>query len=140
MHLFTVSDNNNITRNLISDNVQYGIRILSTSGNRIWNNSFIDNNGAGPIYSPAHIQASDDGLNFWNSSGYGNFWSDLTGPDIVPPYGIVDWSYNLTGSGGMKDYYPRTAPSMPIPEPAILILAGIVVATFLMLRRTRKKS
>jgi len=40
----------------------------------------------------------------------------------------------------MKDYYPRTAPSMPIPEPAILILAGIVVATFLMLRRTRKKS
>jgi len=139
MHLFTVSDNNNISRNLISDNVQYGIRILSTSGNRIWNNSFIDNNGAGPIYSPAHIQASDDGNNFWNSSGYGNFWSDLTGPDIVPPYGIVDWSYNLTGSGGMKDHYPRTTPSMPIPEPAILILAGIMIVAFVMIGRTRKK-
>jgi parallel beta-helix repeat protein len=72
---------------------------MSGTGNRIWNNTFIDNSG----------QAIDDGVrNWWNSTdGYGNYWSDLTTPDADFD-GIVDWPYNLSGSAGAKDYYPRT--------------------------------
>jgi len=88
------------------------VNIQSGSNNRIWNNTFINNNGAGSVYNPSNIQAYDAGTNNrWNSSGtlhgYGNWWSDLTAPDMNLD-GIVDWSYNLTGSAGAKDYCPLT--------------------------------
>jgi len=53
--------------------------------------------------------------------------------------GTVDWSYNLTGSVGAKDYYPLTTPAPPIPELLTLILAGVMIVASLMVGRTRKK-
>jgi len=136
---------NNFTQNFIYDNEMYGASIVrsDSSDNRFWNNTFISNNGAGSVYDINHIQAYDDGTNnWWNTSGsphgYGNYWSDLTTPD-ANFNGVVDWSYNLTGSAGAKDYYPLTTPTMPIPEPAILILAGVMMMIFLMVGRARKK-
>lgn len=107
------SSNNNMTLNEMYNNVGQGVFIETGSNNMIWNNSFMGNSGGG-------IQANDDGTgNLWNTSGtphgYGNYWSTLTGPDVDLD-GIVDWSYNLTGSAGAKDYYPLARVPTQIPE------------------------
>jgi hypothetical protein len=69
--------------------------------------------------------------------GYGNYWSDWIGPDDNGD-GIVDISYNLTGSAGAKDYYPLSG-GYGIPEPSVLILAGIMTLISIMICRTRKR-
>jgi hypothetical protein len=96
----------------LCNNTGYGVYIWSGSNNnRIWNNTFIGNNGAGSAYNSTHTQSYDDGTsNRWNSSGslhgYGNWWSDWQTQDIVPPFGIADSPYDISGSAGAKDYYP----------------------------------
>jgi hypothetical protein len=117
---------------------------LSTN-NRIWNNTFIDNNGAGSTYDPNHIQASDElAGNWWNSTdGYGNYWSDWTTPDVAPPDGIVDVPYDIAGTAGAKDYYPlTTTPSEPIPEFGAmpLVLMVLLVAIVLTIGARRRKA
>ena len=108
----------------------------ASSSNIVFNNTFIGNNGAGSTYNSSHVQAYDDGTNnWWNSTdGYGNWWSDWTKPDYVPPYGIVDLPYNISGSAGAKDYYPlTTTPTQPIPEfgvmPFVVVLMAAIVFT-----------
>lgn len=121
---------NLIANNTVSDNMLWGITVSSDSeSNRIWNNTLICNNGATHIYNVTHIQACDDGLNnWWNSTdGYGNNWSDWTTPDDVPPYGIVDVPYNISGSAGAKDYHPLTTAPEPKPESGMMPLVVIVL-------------
>lgn len=135
------NNDNEIAGNHVQDSTDYGIIIVWGSGNRVWNNTLIDNNGAGAVYDVGHLQGYDgDSGNFWNTSGsphgYGNNWSDLQAPDSDWD-GIVDWSYNM--SGGVKDYYPLTTPGTPIPEPAVLILIGLMVSVFFVSNRIRKK-
>lgn len=126
-----------LSRNLICNNVGYGVFISSGSNNRIWNNTFVGNRGAGSAYSPAHVQAYDDGINWWNSSdtphGYGNYWGDWQSPDNVPPYGIVDSPYNVGGSAGAKDFYPLTTPQAPIPEFGVMPFVVMVLLAMIML-------
>jgi hypothetical protein len=97
--------------NRIENSTGYGMRLSGTStGNRIWGNQFLFNNGLGK-------QACDEsGTNFWNATGSGNYWSDWTGPDVVPPYGIVDIPYTLAGTTGACDNYPLTSHPTQIPE------------------------
>lgn len=135
------NNDNEITGNLVEDNTDYGIIIVWGHNNRVWNNTITDNNGAGAVYDVLHIQGYDgDSGNFWNTSGtphgYGNNWSDLRAPDSDWD-GIVDWSYNM--SFGVKDYYPLTVPGTPIPEPAVLILIGLMVSVFFVSNHIRKK-
>ncbi len=107
------SSNNEISWNHLCNNLLYAVDIASGSGNIVWNNTFYDNDGSGSVFDPSRIQTYDDGTNNrWNSSGYGNHWSDWTAPDAVPPFGVVDWPYNISGSAGAKDYYPLTKSSM----------------------------
>ena len=112
------SDNNEVSRDLVCNNAGYGVYISSGSNNRIWNNTIIGNNGATDTYNASHVQARNDGTyNWWNSTdGYGNWWNDWQSPDNVPPYGIVDLPYNISGSAGAKDNYPLTTPPAPKPE------------------------
>jgi parallel beta-helix repeat protein len=135
-----MSSSNAISYNDIADNSGYGVALdSSSSSNTIWNNTFLDNNGGG-------IQALDDCIgNSWNvpgfPHGYGNYWDDLTSPDSDFD-GIVDWSYNLTGAAGAKDWYPLTTKSIPpwIPEfsEVIVPIVGLMLIA-LIFDRARKK-
>jgi parallel beta-helix repeat protein len=113
------SSNNTFSNNTCISNNGYGICLDLGSGNRIWNNTFCYNNGAGDSYDPAHVQALDSSSGtWWNSTdGHGNYWSDWTTPDVAPPDGIVDVPYDIAGSAGAKDYYPRAGPSCTITSP-----------------------
>jgi parallel beta-helix repeat protein len=117
IYLISSSNNNEISRNLVCNNAGSGVGIGSGSGNCVWNNTFVDNHGATDTYNKSHAQAYDDGTNnWWNSTGgYGNYWSDWTTPDAVPPWGMVDHPYNMSGSAAARDNYPLTRPPVPIP-------------------------
>jgi len=116
------SQSNDIFNNTFVRCVGAAVVLESSQYNTIWNNTFYYNAGSGDAYDSAHVQASDDNVsNYWNSSaGHGNYWSDWQSPDDVPPYGIVDIPYNITGGGGAQDFYPLTTPSAPIPEFGVL--------------------
>jgi parallel beta-helix repeat protein len=141
------SNDNAIQMNRIENNSGYGIYLYSGSNNRIWNNTFYHNNGAGDTYDSAHIQAYDDGSgNPWNgANGYGNYWSDWTTPDFVPRYGIVDVPYDIAGSAGAQDHYPLTAPQVPT-EPIIefgmmpFVVTGFLAAIMLIIGARRRKA
>ena len=135
---------NTLSGNLICSNGNYGVYATAESVNcRINNNTFVGNNGAGSVYNPSHVQASDDGTsNSWNSTdGYGNYWSDWTTPDVAPPDGIVDVPYDIAGSAGAKDYYPlTTAPTEPIPEFGVMpIVVMVFLAAVLLTREARRR-
>jgi parallel beta-helix repeat protein len=111
IHLQTSSDNS-IVNNSLSDNVHNGILLdFDSDYNLIYGNMFTGNNGASSIYDDGHIQAYDDGTNYWNTSSYGNYWSDWTSPDKDRD-GIVDSSYTIDG-GSNKDRFPM---AVPLPE------------------------
>ena len=124
----------------MSDNSEHGADLESGSFNTVWNNTFIDNNGAGSTYDPDHIQANDAGTNNWWSStdGYGNYWSDWTTPD-ADFNGIVDEPYDIDGAAGAKDYYPRTTPAV-IPEfSSSLAIIGVMVAMMAIMIGLRRR-
>lgn len=132
------SENNTLDRNTCWSNTGFGLSVTYTDSinNKIWNNTFYRNNGAGDTYDLGHVQASDSGAgNWWNSTdGYGNWWSDWQSPDTVPPYGIVDLPYNISGSAGAKDYYPlTTTPTKPIPEFGMMPLVTLVLLAAILL-------
>jgi len=120
--------------------------ISSNSGdNRIWNNTFAGNKGATDTYDSSRVQACDNGTsNWWNSTdGYGNYWSDWTTPDAIPPWGVVDHPYLLDGSAGAEDYYPlTTTPSEPIPEFGMVpfVVMVLLVAIVLTIGARRRKT
>ncbi|MFX0070066.1 MAG: right-handed parallel beta-helix repeat-containing protein [Candidatus Hermodarchaeota archaeon] len=92
-------DFNNFSNNQIYNNDNYGVEIGSTNCN---NNLFYSNYLIGN-----RDNALDNGtVNHWNYSFIGNYWDDYTGEDLVPPYGIGDTPYNVSGSANSRDYFP----------------------------------
>jgi parallel beta-helix repeat protein len=133
IEFYDESDYNLIENNIFENNTYYGVYLYYGYYNHIYNNTFLYNNGAGDTYDSSHVQAYDgeSGDNYWNSTTYGNYWSDWTSPDSDGD-GIVDNPYNI--DGGAVDNYPLTEPAVPIPEfSAIPILALAIL--FLALRR-----
>ncbi len=122
------NSNNTISGNQVYNNTGYGVYIDLGSNNSVWNNTFIDNNGAGDHYDSNYPQAYDGGTNnSWNSTdGYGNYWSDWTTPDAVPPWGIVDQPYNISGSSS-RDFYPLTT-TTPVAIPEFEMVPLVVMA------------
>ncbi|NLX48208.1 MAG: hypothetical protein GXY70_08600 [Euryarchaeota archaeon] len=106
--------NNNITRNSFSGNLQHGISLESSADNMVYGNTLIDNNGATSIWNLTHAQAYDDGTNSWNTTAYGNEWSDWQSPDDLEPFGIVDSPYVLAGG---QDHRPLASASFNITSP-----------------------
>jgi len=137
------SSSNVLMRNQVCGNLQFGVYVYSAStSNMIFNNTLIGNNGAGSTYDPAHVQAYDEVPgNWWNDTGgFGNYWSDWTSPDDVPPWGFVDVPYDIAGGAGAEDYYPQTTPQEPIPEFGVMPLLMIVVlVAFLVARGARRR-
>lgn len=108
-----------ISYNIFTGNTKFGINISSTTNyTRIHHNNFDGNNGAGPVFDKDHVQANDSssGMNFWNLSGAGNYWSDWTSPDVKSgpkqdqpgSDGIVDIPYPINITGNCSDMYPLT--------------------------------
>ena len=96
--LISQSDANRIVENTITHNIN-GIDITLSDNNRMYHNTFIDNN----------CQASDTGYyNLWDN-GYpsgGNYWDDYTGSDANGD-GIGDTPYIISISNGVhQDRFP----------------------------------
>jgi parallel beta-helix repeat protein len=120
--VFLASSNGNIiNNNSIYANSYFAIWLHGSSGNRVYDNDFIDNNGATSVHSSVHVQAYDDGTgNLWNATSRGNHWSDWIAPDANSD-GIVDVPYQIGGGTVAKDNYPIVLAFKP------QLLATIVV-------------
>ncbi len=127
------SDNNSVVGNILSDNPGgWGVKITSSSGNIVINNTIVNNYGGVYIKgSPEnHVyhnyfvnnnqNACDNCCSTWDN-GYpsgGNYWDDyegsdnFSGPDQNVPGsdGIGDVPYEIS-CGAMKDEYPLMVPS-----------------------------
>ena len=133
--------NNIVYQNVVMNNTDYGCQIsTSCSGNQIYDNTFIGNNGAGTVFSPLKVQGFDNNgpVNSWSLGGWGNYWHDWTTPDVNPPggNGIVDSPY-LLDPGGVVDGFPLTNWTV-IPEPGIIFLALSMMAACLLILRKRR--
>jgi hypothetical protein len=108
------ADNNTIYDNVITENIDTGIRIsLDSNENLLYRNFFLSNGR----------HAYDDGSNNdWNSTTIGNYWDNWTSPDVSPNDGIVDDPYYyIGGSAGSIDYLPiaeEGPPSIIINSPS----------------------
>jgi parallel beta-helix repeat protein len=85
------SSSSSISGNNITANNVCGIGLYSSSGNKLFHNSFVNNNIQ--VYSSGSVNILDDGY----PSG-GNYWSDYTGVDMKSGF-----YQNESGSDGVGD-------------------------------------
>ncbi|MCX8174429.1 MAG: right-handed parallel beta-helix repeat-containing protein [Thermoplasmata archaeon] len=100
------SNNNQIFYNWIYNNTNYGIYILSSTGNSIHHNNLIRNRNAVKGISDGRCQGYDNGgSNYWYSpaSNEGNYWSNWDGNG----WGTSS-AYPIDGGSGSADWYPLT--------------------------------
>ena len=107
---FTVQCNDSsFALNTISNDSSYGVNISYGTGNHVYDNSFVDNNGSTGTYNSSHIQAYSVAGNFFNVGMTGNYWADwhlAYANGTLEPYLV---------SNGVYDYHP---------------LGSVVVTTF----------
>lgn len=96
---------NMVIHNIVKQSAAHGLYVYNSNGNFFYFNIIVQDNGAGDVFNPTHVQAYDPtATNFWNSSdGYGNYWRDWRTPDSDKD-GIVDIPYSLDGTA--VDFYP----------------------------------
>ncbi|MHA1991839.1 MAG: right-handed parallel beta-helix repeat-containing protein [Candidatus Hodarchaeales archaeon] len=138
------------TRNIFYNNLDFGVYLLNSYYNNIYQNSFINN---------SNQAYSDVNLNNFTFLNKGNYWSDYYGKDENSD-GIGDQTYQISGSKILFDIAPVfnliledvnpdewhfiTIPSSTNPEsPAIdgfvFILAILGIMFVIFLRKRRKK-
>jgi parallel beta-helix repeat protein len=86
---FILCSGNTLIDNTVSNNVR-GVNFENSSDNQIYNNNFIDNGIQANVYN-----GSGNVFNMDKPIG-GNYWSDLTGPDVDGD-GFVDNPYIFSG-------------------------------------------
>ncbi len=105
-----VAEDHIVDGNLIFNNSGYGIESVNSSGNKIIDNTFINNYGSDDSFSSLNIQATDNGnKNIWNDMNGGNYWRDWDSPDGTGD-GIVDLPYLIFGTTSY-DQKPLAEPS-----------------------------
>ena len=106
-----------------------GVALSGCKGVTIHHNNFVDNT----------VQAGDTETNFnqWDDGAEGNYWSDYSGLDVSPPFGIGDTPYDIDGD--TYDNYPLMDVHV-IPEFGTLVVPVIVIlGLFVLLYRKTKE-
>ncbi len=117
-----------ISSGALTNNSLYGVALIGSVNDTVWNNDFVGNDGATTTYSPSHIQAVDSGTNdrwFECAPGggrcYGNYWADwhtYLPSGRLAPY-LID--------GSVYDYYPL---GLPVGQsPVTFTESGLVAGT-----------
>lgn len=109
--------------------------LLNSGGSattKVYRNAFIENNGAGEVYSALNAQCRDAWSQFsWSdgNNGVGNYWSDWERGDDDNDGFIDDGDYPLSSNNGQTDPYPVsnryfdfTPPLIEITEPSTMNL------------------
>jgi parallel beta-helix repeat protein len=122
----SLSFNNSITENNITDNDNFGVSIVGDSiENVVYHNNFINNGSQ---------HASSEDTNVWDDGAQGNYWDNYAGVDSNGN-GIGDTSYVIDANN--QDRYPLMA---IVPEfPSFLILALFFIATLLVVTVYKRK-
>ncbi|MEA3559170.1 MAG: NosD domain-containing protein, partial [Candidatus Thermoplasmatota archaeon] len=105
---------NIITENLFLDNEKEAVVLDECGSGKIFNNSFVWNNGITTIPFDHRKQVSISSSNFvpWYVKGYGNYWSEYLSPDSDDD-GIVDSPFEIV-DGGDQDLYPLRFSPYPL--------------------------
>jgi len=93
IHLSSTSNCNIISKNTIKSNSQYGLYIIQSINNYIYNNDFTDNDQ----------NAQDVLTNYWSYNSIGNYWDDYNGCDNNGD-DIGDTPYNIPGDVNQDEY------------------------------------
>jgi parallel beta-helix repeat protein len=129
------SCNNHFTENNVTENNQWGIRLLGDQhDNIIYHNNFIDNGPGDRIQVsmlPPAANAAAANPNTWDNGTSGNYWSDyLTrypNASEIGNTGVGDTPFYINENN--IDHYPLMEPYI-IPEfPAWAILPMVITAT-----------
>jgi parallel beta-helix repeat protein len=109
--LMVDSNDNVITDNEIvgQQNTNYLIKMQGSQGNLVTYNDLISLRDMSLLDPKPKLAFDDSGLNRWNDTSQGNYWSDWTTPD-ADVNGIVDLPYVLDGGAGATDWYPSSVP------------------------------
>jgi parallel beta-helix repeat protein len=121
---------NNITQNEFSTN-EYGLYLHTLSfDNLIWENQILNNS--------FHQALDNSGINQWNFSGRGNFWSDYRDryPSAIDLGGYWDTPYSINGSRGAQDNYPLLISLVTPDSPSILTTNQTITNTSLTIEWT----
>ncbi len=132
------TDNNQISYNTLIS-CSYGIYGYAADQNLLTYNAFVNNNIGAWLdnfcndntfhhndFLGNSLQAYDKtaiGDNYWNETDTGNYWSDYSGPDVQPEFGIGDVPYNITGN--TADFYPLVDPANEDAPPRVTSPADI---------------
>ncbi len=119
------SGNNEINRNKIIENENYGVAIWdeSCTNNTVYENYFIHNAHSTDKYDSKHIQAIDNGANYWDYKLHGNYWSDWK----------YEKPYLIDGKAKSEDHYPLMKEESKDNLIFILILSFLLIVAVLIL-------
>jgi len=142
------SCNNRFTENNVTENNQWGIRVLGDQhDNIIYHNNFIDN-GPGDRIQVSMLPPAADALvanpSIWDNGTSGNYWSDyLTrypNASEIGNTGVGDTPFYINENN--IDHYPLMEPYI-IPEfpswiPLLITLVAVVAVTVIYRRKMSK--
>ncbi|MHC4328768.1 MAG: NosD domain-containing protein [Planctomycetota bacterium] len=114
--IYEGANHNTIGPGNVISNHGYGIQLLSSSDNQIYNNNFIDNT----IQAYATTGRGGNILNLEKPIG-GNYWSDRMTPDADGD-GFVDSPYVFTG---VVDYLPWARQDGWLPTPKVYYVNAV---------------
>jgi parallel beta-helix repeat protein len=131
------SSNNEVYDNTMNGNSQFGMVVGSNPGSGTSNgNLFYRNNF---FKDSSGVSAADYGINDWNTSKEGNFWSDYTtsvqGCKDENFNNICDDPYNINSGSAFKgpiqnvplDHLPKIGTFASVPPPLVDVPSSLIV-------------